>query len=86
MGVFEVRVGGEADLAAALGELWGSVEGGRVRAPQLSCLCSSWDNIRTVRGYAGNCMLWPVFLLGLRALLDGCNKPEETQLCCDLCI
>lgn len=28
MGPFEVRVGGEADLAAALGELWGSVEGG----------------------------------------------------------
>lgn len=67
-------------------QLWGSCGGlQRVGAPQLSCLCTSWDNVRTVRGCVGNCTLWPVFMLGLRVLLGGCNKPEETQPCCDLC-
>lgn len=82
MGPFEVRVAGEADLAAALGELWASVEGGCSSGfLQVSQLEQSQDS----RGCAGNCTSWPVFMLGLRALLGGCKKPEEPQPCSDLC-
>lgn len=48
-------------------QLWGSCGGLQmVGAPQLSCFCTSWDNLRTVRGRAGNFTLCPVFMLGLR--------------------
>jgi len=50
MGSFEVRVGGKTNLAAALGELWGSIEGG---CSSVFLLVSQLGQSQDTLGYGG---------------------------------